>query len=273
MEPGEPEADQRGGDGQRLGVNGGGQRLVSAALQHVWLADCNVRGAPADALAVSMPALQTLVVRNQCQAQDLPPRLLAALGDLKVSSGGRAVDGSWFAQHHKMIEHRCPGPLLRAPAPAALRTAVTACSLPCCMPPGPQPDLLFPAIHRNQDLTTLGLGGFSHTQLPALHGLTRLRHLMLDPRRFGDTEVDPDVSSNISKSNSVPPGLRSAQAQLRATPAYGATRCLRSTARGRVLPWLHSGPGCHRAPLFPHASRVTPPDRAGSHALTYGMRA
>lgn len=52
---------------------------------------------------------------------------------------------------------------------------------------------LIRALRGLKDLTTLGLGGFSHRLMPHLWGLTQLRHLMLDPRRFEDVELDPEV--------------------------------------------------------------------------------
>ncbi len=255
-------AGQRAGDGQRSAVNGGGQRLVSAALQHVWLADCNVRGAPADALAGSMPALQTLVVRNQCQAQDLPPRLLAALGDLKVGRGRR--------RRGRTLARSTPFALVAA----SLNLPPAFCipswpSTPCTLAPGPalathRRNRLLPSlphatrapltplipVFAHQDLTTLGLGGFSHTQLPELHGLTRLRHLMLDPRRFGDTEVDPDVSSSSrSKSGSFRRGCAGLKAQLQhltftALPAFSAPLHVSACCPGKTLGQGATRPHC-----------------------------
>ncbi|KAG2482097.1 hypothetical protein HYH03_018953 [Edaphochlamys debaryana] len=103
----------------------GSPPLPAPPLLHVWLADCNLRGAPPEALLAALPGLQTLVLRNVSKPEDLPAGLLAAVRGLK-------------------------------------------------------------------DLTTLGLGGFNHRLLPHLHGLTQLRHLMLDPRRVDDLDGEPD---------------------------------------------------------------------------------
>ncbi|GLI66836.1 hypothetical protein VaNZ11_010794 [Volvox africanus] len=56
---------------------------------------------------------------------------------------------------------------------------------------------LIKALHLLKDLTTLGLGGFNHQLMPHLWGLTQLRHLMLDPRRFEDVELDPDLMLDV----------------------------------------------------------------------------